>query len=84
MMSPGRESDVVSALYTQTSVSGYKKLCGTDIPGLEENHYNHYEFRFEKFKKQLTRSKEGWYETELIWRENNIPPGNAMAGVLTD
>ena len=23
MMSPGRESDVVSALYTQTSVSGY-------------------------------------------------------------
>ena len=26
IMSPGRESDVVSALYTQTSVSDYEKL----------------------------------------------------------
>ena len=50
MMSPGRESDAVSALYMQTSVSGYKKLCGTDILGLEENHYIHHELRFEKFK----------------------------------
>ena len=31
MMSPARESDVVSALYTQTSVSDYEKLCSTDI-----------------------------------------------------
>ena len=83
-MSPGRESDAVSALYMQTSVSGYKKLCGTDILGLEESHYNHHEFGFEKFKKQMSRSKEGWYETELIWRENNIPLGNAMARVLAD
>ena len=30
IMSPGRESDVVSALYTQTSVSDYEKLCGTE------------------------------------------------------
>ena len=73
MMSRGRESDVVSALYTQTSVSDYEKLCGTDILGLEEDHYNYDEFVFEKFKKQLNRSTAGWYETELIWRENNIP-----------
>ena len=49
MMSPGRESDA-SALYTQPSVSDYEKLCGTDILGLEGNHYNHDEFVFEKFK----------------------------------
>ena len=53
-MSPGRESNVVSALCIQTSVSGCKKLCGTDILGLEENHYNHHEFGFEKFKKQMS------------------------------
>ena len=66
MMSLSRESDVVSVLYTQTSVSDYEKLSSTDILGLEESHYNHDEFVFEKFKKQLSRSKEGWYETGLI------------------
>ena len=57
MMSPSRESDVVSALYTQTSINDYEKLCGTDILGLEENHYNHDEFVLDKFKKQLNISK---------------------------
>ena len=37
--------------------------------GLEESHYNHDEFVFDKSKKQLNRSKEGWYETGLNWRE---------------
>ena len=37
---------------------------------------------FEKFKKQLNRSKEGWYETGLIWRENNIPLENNKCGSL--
>ena len=69
MMSPDRESDVVNALYTQTSVSDYKKLCGTDILGLEESHYNYDKFVFEKFEKQLNRIKEGWYRKGLIWRE---------------
>ena len=82
MMSPGRESDVVSALYTQTSVSDYAKLCSTDILGLEERHYNHDEFVFEKFKNQLSRSKKGWHKTGLIWRENNIPLGNNKCGSL--
>ena len=31
MMYPGIESGVVSALHTQTSVSGYEKLCNTDV-----------------------------------------------------
>ena len=82
MMSPGRESDAVSALYTQTSVSDYEKLCSTDILGLEESQYNHDEFVFEKFKKQLSRSKEGWYETGFIWRENNIPLRDNKCGSL--
>ena len=30
LMSPGRACDVVSALYTQTSVSDYEKFCGTE------------------------------------------------------
>ena len=76
MMSPSRESDVVSAIYTQTSASDYEKLCSTDNLGVKKSHYNCDEFVFEKFKKELNRSKEGWYETGLIWRENKIPLGN--------
>ena len=82
MMSPGRESDVVSTLYTQTSINDYEKLCSTDILGLEESHYNHDESVLEKFKKQLNRRKERWYETGLIWRKSNIPLGNNKCGNL--
>ena len=82
MMSPVRESDVASALYTQTSISNYEKLCGTDILGLKKSHYNPDEFVFEKFKKQLNKSKEGWYETALIWRESKVPLRNSKCGSL--
>ena len=58
MMFPGSESDVVSALYTQTLVSDYEKLCGTDILGLEENYYNHEEFVFEKSEKKQNKTKQ--------------------------
>ena len=68
--------------YTQTSDSDYKKVCCTDILGLEGSHYNHDKFVFDKFKKQLNRSKEGWYETGLIWRKNKIPLGNNKCGSL--
>ena len=71
MMSPGRESDVVSALYTQIPISDYEKLCSTDLLGLEESRYNHDEFVFEKLKKQLIRSKEGWYETAHLKRKQH-------------
>ena len=51
-------------------------MCSTDNLGVKKSHYNCDEFVFEKFKKELNRSKEGWYETGLIWRENKIPLGN--------
>ena len=76
IMCPSRRSDVVSASYAQTSVSDYEKLCSTNILGLEESHCNQDELVFEKFKKQLNRSKEDWYGKGVIWRKNNIPLGN--------
>ena len=82
MMSPGRESAVVSVLHIKISFSDYEKLLSTIILGLDESHYSHDEFVFEKFKEQLKRSKEGWYDTGLIWRENNIPLKNV--GVWAD
>ena len=30
-MSPGRESDLVSSVYTRTSVSNFDRLCDIDV-----------------------------------------------------
>ena len=40
-MSPGRESDLVSSLYTRTSVSDFDRLCDIDLLGVKENHLRH-------------------------------------------
>ena len=58
-MSPGRESDIASALFTKTYINDYEKLCNTDILGLRESHYKHDNCVYEKFKKLLIRNKEG-------------------------
>ena len=76
VMSTGTESDIVSALFTKTSVNDYEKLCNTDVLGLKESHYKHDNYIYEKFKKQLKRDKEGSYETGLIWKEGNLLLGN--------
>ena len=40
IMSLGRESATVSALFTKTSVNDYKKLYDADVLGLKDSHYN--------------------------------------------
>ena len=36
----------------------------------------HHDYVYEKFKKKLKRHDEGWYETGLVWKEENLPLGN--------
>ena len=43
IMSSGRESDLVSSLYTRTSVSDIDRLYDVDVLGVEENHLSHHE-----------------------------------------
>ena len=38
IMSPGRESDLVSSLYKRTSVSDFNPLCDVAVLGVKENH----------------------------------------------
>ena len=38
IMFPDRKSDLVSSLYTRTSVSDFDILCDIDVLGVEENH----------------------------------------------
>ena len=58
VMSPGREKDIASALFTKTSVNDYEKLCVTDVLEIM-SHYKHDDYVYEKFKKQLKRDEEG-------------------------
>ena len=50
IMSPGREIDLVSSLYTRTSVSDFDRLCDIDVIGVKENHLSHDENVHKKFK----------------------------------
>ena len=82
IMSPGRESDLVSSLYTKTSVSDFNRSCDIDVLGVEENHLSHDENVYKKFKQQLERNEAGWYETGLVWTENKVPLNNNKSGSL--
>ena len=76
-MAPGRENDIVSALFAKTSVNDYEKLCGTAVLGLKESHYRH-----DDYERQLKRDDECWYEKGLVWKEGNLPLGNNKNGSL--
>ena len=71
-MSLGRESDLVSSLYTRTSVSDFDRLCDIDVLGVEENHSSHDENVHKKFKQQLERNEGGCYETGLVWTGDKV------------
>ena len=81
IMLSGRESDIVTALFTKTSVND-QKLCDTDVLELKGSHYKHDDYVYEKFKKQLKRVKECCYQTGLVWKLGNLPLGNNKNGSL--
>ena len=56
IMSPGTESDLVSSLYTRTSISDFDRLCDIDVLVVEWNHLYHDENVYKKFKQQLERN----------------------------
>ena len=52
-MSSGRESDLMNARFTKTSVNDYEKLCDTDVLGSKEIHYKHDDYVNEKGQRRL-------------------------------
>ena len=54
----------------------------SDVLGGEENHLSHDENVYKKFKEQLERNEEGWYETGLARTENKVPLNNNKSGSL--
>ena len=41
-----------------------------DCLGIEENHVKPDDLVYDKFRKQLGHNSEGYYETNLIWKES--------------
>ena len=70
IMPPGRESDLVSSLYTRATLSDIERLCNIDVLGVEENHLSHDDNVYTKFKQQLNRNEGGWNKTGIMWTEN--------------
>ena len=70
LTSPGQEFDRTTMLLTQTSQSDYEELCRLDVLGLEDTPERDQRVVHDEFKEQLTRHREGWYETGLPWKGN--------------
>jgi hypothetical protein len=72
IMSPGADQETSLGCLAVNSIADYDNLCLLDVLGLadptgpEDNIFN-------KFKEQLARSEEGWYETALPWKLSHQP-----------
>ena len=79
---PGQETSVTKMLFPKTSVHDYENLCNLDVLGVKVEHTKRDGQIYDKFQKQLGRSDEGWYETNLIWKEKHPPLNNNKSGSL--
>ena len=75
LMSPGREYDVTNALFAQT-FTDYDRLCSLDVLGVEDRANEMNDLTLERFERQLDYNEEGYYETGLIWKEQDMELGN--------
>ena len=53
-----------------------------DVLGVKDEHIKRDGKVYDEFQKQLGRSDEGWYETNLIWKEKHPPLNNNKSGSL--
>ena len=82
VISPGQETSVAKMLFHKTSVYDYENLCNLDALDVKDEHTNRDEKIYDAFQKQLRRSDEGWYETNLIWKEKHAPLNDNKSGSL--
>ena len=82
VISPGQETSVTKMLFHKTSVHDYENLCNLDTLDVKDEHTNRDEKIYDAFQKQLRRSDEGWYETNLIWKEKHAPLNDNKSGSL--
>ena len=82
IMSPGEEVNLNNMLLTQVHSDDYEQLCRLDVLGLHDNATGDQQNVYSEFKEQLSQSKEGWYETSLLWKGNHPPLPSNKTGSL--
>ena len=70
IMSGGKEQRLKPMLLTRSKEKDYEELCKLDVLGLEDNGDGEEDTVYQRFKNQLGRSEEGWYETNILWKDN--------------
>ena len=70
-MSPGVEMDKQTMQLTQTSRTGFERLCRLDVLGLKDTSESDQDVVYEDFKENLARNFAGWYETNLPWKPDH-------------
>ena len=80
IMSPGKEVDLSTMFFTQTSSADYERLCRLEVLGLADSSVGDQNQVYAEIKEQLYRDPAGWYETGLPWRGNYPPLENNEAG----
>ena len=70
LMSPGKEVEINKLMCTKTSIDDYKNLWRLDILSLTDIARDDFAAD-EDFKDKFRRSKDGWYETGLMMKDNS-------------
>ena len=81
IISPGQESGVTNIFFSKTFLRDYEKLCSLDCLGIEKRRDDS-NYVYEEFKKQLGCGPGGFYETNLIWKDNHPPLKNNKSNSL--
>ena len=79
VISPGQESDLTNIFF---KIYDYKNLYSLDVLGVKEEHVRRDGVVYDEFKKQLNQSLEGWYGTNLLWKEKHRPLDTNKSGSL--
>ena len=82
IISPGKESSYSHLLFKTTALNSYEELCSLDVLGIAESKERIDQDVLSEFKSQLSQTKEGFYETGLIWKEGHSRLENNKAGSL--
>ena len=82
VISPGQESGLTNMMFSKTSIHDYENLHSLDVLGVKEEHVRRDEVVYDWLRKQLSQSPDGWYETNLFWKEKHPPLDTNKSGSL--
>ena len=71
VISPGQDSSLTNMMFSKTSVDDYENLFSLHVLRVTEEHVRQIEVAQDEFKKRLSQSPEGWFETNLFWKEKH-------------